>query len=99
MSEPASTPIPPTPRWAAALGRLRTRGWVVIAINAAALVYVVYAFAAGGQARGYCDVTNNCTGKRGLPEMVGPWWILFVILVVDVVIGIIWWFGRAHRSQ
>lgn len=92
--------IPPNPRWVTALNRSRPLFWVALAVNLAFAVLVVMALRAGSGS-GWCTNAQLDAGKctRNIGEMVGPWWLLFVWVVVDLVIGVMWWFTRPTRSR
>ena len=93
--------IPPNPRWVTALNRSRPLFWVALVINAGFVFAMVQAVRAGS-AQGWCTENpytrgDDC-GDRAIGAMVGPGWLLFVWVVVDVVLGVMLWFTR-RRSD
>lgn len=91
MSSPSASP-----RWVTGLTKVRLWTWLLMGANAAFVFMMVQALRAGS-AQGWCTETYGQAprcGDREVGAIVGPGWLLFAWVVVDVVLGVIWWYSR-----
>lgn len=67
--------------------------WVILAVQVVFVAWLVYGFAQAGKAVNNCDAqtyVQACKDGAGLGTALGVGLVLFLWVMVDIILGVIW---------
>jgi type IV secretory pathway VirB2 component (pilin) len=80
------------------LRTVRMFTWIIVAVNVVFAAFMVNAIASGWTAQGECAARRVGCPDQGVGAVLGGWGILAAWVAVDVVMGLMWWFGRPKAA-